>query len=172
MESTSLVVRNSENRIERELKMVQFLEKKEYNAEELEAFEKALGSLGKQSIPQVKIGLLGQLLEGDMTIIQRDRNLSQAALELESAIDSSLRIIDHLEILDDQSNAIFLKYRTMTQLDVPELKLRYDLDALKASSEFLYATENSIHHTAGILSFSQTIAELLEAFLADLEEYE
>ncbi|MDA0348140.1 MAG: DUF6090 family protein [Verrucomicrobia bacterium] len=172
IENANRVVSNSENRIDRQLRMVQFLEKKDYNADELEAFERTLADLGKQAIPQVKIGLLGQLLEGDMTIIKRDRKLSQAALELESAIDGGLRIIDHLQILDDQSNAIFLRYRTMTQLDVPELKLRYDLDALQASSEFIFAAENSTHNTVGIMKFSESMADRLESFLTVLEEYE
>ena len=116
-----------------------FLELSKYESEELAAFEKGLNYLRYVNQPQVYVGLLGQLMNGDMDTIGRDQDLAQEALNMESSVEMMLTNI--------QRNGSQIKLITANQLSKligfgifreskPPL---YDLDQLKSSNEFVYA---------------------------------
>ena len=90
-------------------------------------------------------------------------------------------IIFWKEIIDtntkrlDLSEAVFSRLRGMTRdLNWPEdhrLTLRYDLEKLRASDDFVYATHNALHTFKSAQVNYDLIAEELEKFLVVLEEY-
>ena len=59
-------------------------------------FEKGLNAIGKYPEIQVSIGLLGQLMNGDMTIISRDQALARGAMKLENSLEQQLKVLEHV----------------------------------------------------------------------------
>ena len=76
------------------LGILQFLENEEKLADQIEQFELSLAIIGRYHTPQIEIGLFGRLLEGDMELIKREKTLTQKALDMESLVERSIRIIN------------------------------------------------------------------------------
>ena len=152
--------------------IVDFVKQEQTVPISLEDFERKLGSLGRYSLPDIQIGLLARLLNGDYDRINRDDTLSEHALHMESEIENALRIIAHNRELHDQSSQILMKYRTLKVPGVPDRKIMYDLQAMRTSTEFIFAAEMAAHSHAAIKMYSDIAAESLESFLNVLEEYD
>lgn len=148
-----------------------FLEQTEYNEDELNAFEEGLSALGLSNKPQVKVGLLGQVLDGNIDTIGRISTLAQKALELESTIEQNLDNIDRrsnqLELIAANRLNHFRAQGSVSYKIPP----KYDLDYLKSSHEFLYSVQSIEEGLLIIQNFDDAITKALKDFLAVLEEY-
>ena len=151
--------------------VLECLKKAEFEPGELGQFEQALVEVGQYAEPQIKVGLLGKLLDGETEIISRNSHLADEALKLESSTEFNLGILRNLREELARENTTVHQYRGMTTPILPKLRIQYNIDELRSSSEFQYATQNIISMLGTSSLFSNNIAEDLEAFLAVLEEY-
>ena len=151
--------------------LVDFLENPDKAPEDLEAFESQLKRLGRFAEPQVKVGLLGQIMEGNTEVIRRNRELTVKALDLESSLEFRLGIMQRIRDQIAAETAIIDKYRGRTTDLVPTIPFRYDYDKLSSSEEFIYAAQNLLHYMKGSSDFMEEIAEKLKEFLTELEAY-
>jgi len=167
-------VDNSKNFAETNLEQAEyalsFLELSEYEPEDLTKFESAIIAPGSYNEPQVHVGLLGQMLNGNMEIIGRNRLLAQKALKMESRVEQRMSNLDHVfnQIDLDSSNINLLRGKGNNTLGVPP---RYNLENLRSSEEFKNATYSVNSRVRTIIRFTGGMAEALEEFLAELEEY-
>jgi len=148
-----------------------FLELSEYGPEELATFEKGLTYLGNTSQPQVYVGLLGDLMNGNTDIIRRNRALAQKALAMESNVENLLNNIQRNSDRIDLYSSSINQYRGPGGVSrgVPP---KYNLEKLKSSDEFIYTTHAIIRSMRNVISFDNNITKKLEDFLTVLEEYE
>ncbi len=139
--------------------------------EELTILETGLSSLAKYSEIQIHVGVLGQLLNGEMDVINRDDELEKEAMKLVSLIKRRLGVLGHIyEKLNLASQSLH-EFRG-DHIGRLEMEVLYDLDDLKTSKKFLYLTQNVVQRTYTLSRAYQIIQEDLESFLAVLEEYE
>ena len=151
--------------------VLKFLEFPEYSEEQLSLFESGVTRLGNSNKPQVNVGFLGQLLEGDMETIGLNPKLARKALELESTIESSFDIIDrrsnHIELISaNRLNPFRGRGRNN-----PFISPLYDLNDLKSSKEFRYSVHTINTSLQVIMTNDDTVIEALNDFLALLEEH-
>lgn len=149
-----------------------FLYKKDYSQDELKAFNYGLEKINIFGVPQIRIGLLGKLMDGDTEIISQSRPLALEALKLESNLDRSLMILEGMLGSLRFKAALNDEYVARSNSLFPEIELRYDLDHLKGSTAFSYYIQNLILSYANFSTFADQIAEDLESFLTVLKEYE
>ena len=152
--------------------IIDFLKRSEYSAEELDTFEYALRTQARFHEPQIEIGLLGELPRGRTDIISRDKALYQRSLNVLLELKKALGIIIHLQ------EAISLRRMKLEEfhgVDIEQVSgypILYDLDNLRESSEFIYATQSMGSGVMGTSVRFGYMAETLESFLTVLEEYE
>ena len=151
--------------------VMSFLKLPQYDAEQLASFEKGITDLGSYNEPQVYVGLLGDLMNGNMDVLSRDRSLAQKALEMESGVERWLGNLDHIyNQIDLANNELnLLRGKGNNNLGVPPI---YDLDKLKNSDEFVYGAYSITSRGRTMVRFCGLLAVELDAFLAVLEEYE
>ena len=161
----------AEFRIQQALTVLDFL-KGEFAEIELENLETALDGLGKYSITEIYYGNLSQLLEGNFDAISRDKKLTKHVLVMTREVKQRLGTITEGFELYKISLATFAKYMGRTNLLVPRVEFSYDLEEIKNSAEFSYATQNLMNYLAIANDRYTEINEELEKFLTVLEEYE
>ena len=146
-----------------------FLGLSDYTSEELEAFETGLTSLGNYSEAQIYVGLLGDLMNGNMTIIGRDPALARRSREMESHVKTQLKNADHvynqLDLAADRLN----QFRGKGGGGKRPI---YNLEKLKSSEEVVYTTSTILGRVTRVFAISGSIKNKLEEFLTVLEEYE
>ena len=157
--------------VEEEEYILTFLELSNYSSEELATFEEGLFRLGSTYEPQVYVGLLGDLMNGNTAIISRDRELTQKARETESSVKGSLNAIHR------NSERVALNASNLHPFIGPgtadkNRRPNYNLEQLKSSSEFRNTTDAILKNMSATKSFTESIIGRLEGFLAILEEYE
>ena len=167
---------SAEGRAREGMQILQVIEgeiEKSFNRDE---FEQALGRLGKLAFVRIPLGNLNDLLEGRIDAISRDSALKKQVLVTINDVTHSLSVIEEkfrdLEI----AKSVFIKYRSLgkdngwEEFEGPPIK--YDLNTLRTSEEFLYAIYNVVQYSITIRIMYLRIAEDLESFLVILEEYE
>jgi hypothetical protein len=161
---------NHRGRAPRIKEIIAYLEEPKSEPEALRAFEANLVDFGKYGELQIHVGLLGRLLNGNIEVIKRDQELAREAMEMEIYIEQRLSTLIH--ITEQVHNKSDIADRFRARPNQLGMNIRYDLEQLRSSSDFLYA----VHNTASALSSGlptncDLIADRLEAFLAVLEEY-
>jgi len=142
----------------------EFLMLSEYSSEELADFEAGLFRLGSTYEPQIYVGLLGDLMNGNTAIISRDRDLVQKARETESSVEGSLNAIQR------NSERIALNTANLPPFLGPGLSDRsrrpnYSLEQLRSSEEFKNNADAIIKSMSATILFTQLIIDRLETFL-------
>ena len=150
---------------------VQILLAPEYQPEKLPALEDGIHYTGQYMEAHLNIGFLGQLMNGDMEIISRDRQLTLKALDTQSEINMYLSSMIHVKSQLDQAIGNQVKYVGNRHAPL-HLSLRYDLEELKTSNEFINTSQNIAYKTSFLQIFTEGIRTELEGFLTVLEEYE
>ena len=149
-----------------------FLQLSDYGPEELEAFEKGIFYAPLLNTPQLKVGHIGQLINGNMDIINRDQELARIAVEMVSFVEGQLDNIqrngDQMELVSANRLSRFVGFGNAEI----NMDYRYNLERLKSDEEFLYVINYSQILRSRVIGFDENIAEKLEAFLTVLEEYE
>ena len=166
------IVSQSEDRVDTLYEMLQFLKHEDLKEDDLASFEAAFIRLGRSSLPQVHIGLLGRLIDGDLEVLSRSGELSRQALHTQSEIKTRWDIIEEIRNIMLSDIAVVRRYRGLGSPQIPDMRNLYDLDELRASTEFLRAAQNLISDSGQIGFLSGEIATILEDFLTVLEEYE
>ena len=151
-------------------KIIPFLERSNHDSEETENFESALRWLGVYPEVQIHSGFLGQLLDGNMEVISRDRELARHAMLLESRVEYKMAIIHHNYDWIDGYHSFLSNFRGGIAAEPAEI--HYDLEKMRASSEFAFSVESINAGMKSIRGFTARVAKDLQAFLAVLEEYE
>lgn len=143
---------------------------------DLAQFDEAVGNLGKFGVSDIPYGTLRELLDGNFDAIARAERLAATAYEVVTDVEFRERVIGIEAQRLEHSEAIWVRYRGLSRdLDWPTdmvLEPRYDMDRLRASEDFFYATYNSLHVFYAIQHNYGVIAEELERFLAVLQSYE
>ena len=171
IENVEFAIGNVEKFKEEQDYIFEFLKLSEYTSEDLAKFEAGLFRLGSTYEPQVYVGLLGDLMNGNTTIISRDRDLVQKARETESSIEGSLNAIQR------NSERIALYAANLPPFFGPGLLDRsrrpnYNLEQLRSSEEFKNNADAIMKSMRAHISFDESIIRRLESFLTVLEEYE
>ena len=144
--------------------MIVFLETTEYQAEELALFEERLNALGRTHEPQIEIGLLAELFQGDTSIIRRNEELYEETLARIGELKINLNITHRVQAAIETSRNELGAYRAIEHERLPDLSLRYDLDHLRSSTDFTYGIQN-------IASQMMIVSSVLDGMIEDLEEY-
>ena len=147
-----------------------FLEQTDFEPDDLARFENGLSALSIYNKPQVYVGLLGQILNGNMDVIGRNPFLAKKALEIESWVESRLSNQENVSSQINIASDRFNKFRGRGSVSTGRAPV-YDLKELKTSSEFKYTVQTIDSRKINLMEFSRQIAESLEDFLAVLEEY-
>ena len=163
---------NAEETIEARLTVLRILDNKEAPLENIQGFEAALTRLRRSSVYDVHIGFLGDLLNGKLEAITQDRSLVRQVMELTSLIKIHLDVIEQHQKRMEFADETFMKSVGITHASIPELKMRYDLERLRTSPDFLITVQNTISSTRIKHTQEERIKNRLEAFLSVLEEYE
>lgn len=164
--------------LERSEFVLTFLELSDYEPDDLAAFESGLNFLSIYNRPQVYVGLLGQILNGNMDVIGRNQPLANHALEMESWVESRLSNQENISGQIDIGSNRFNKFRgrgtsgSRSTLIGKGRAVVYDLNEMKSSAEFEYTLITINSRKINMMLFSEQIAEALEDFLAVLEKYE
>ena len=152
--------------------IAEFLQLSDYGPEELDAFDLGINTLPLLNTPQIKVGLIGQLMEGELGIISLDQELARKALELgnhlEGVLDNVQRNSDQMELVAANRLSRYVGFGIDGVLTHP----RYNLERLKTDEEFLYLINYVQSLRSRIMGFDDNIAEALESFITVLEEYE
>jgi hypothetical protein len=171
LSNTTRSIDNLDRQIPRLENIGVFLAQENYTQEELEEFERALAFLTIVSLPRVRIGQLGQLLEGDMRVISRDKNLGKRALEFENNIELVFNVFDQNV---DRLNA--LSVRLVDHMGKGQLsdnvRPDYKLESLRSSQGFSYLVKSMTSDFRTNRNWYGRLKEPLEDFLTVLEEYE
>ena len=172
IENTNDSITTTESFLELTDFVLTFLDLPENEREDLESFENGISILAAYSRPQVHVGLLGQLMDGEIDIIGRDPTLTQLALVAESGIEQRLsnmqNVTNRIDLAGQILNTIVGRGRNMGIYGRPP---RYDLKKLESSEEFKNTSYSIISELGRVISNSQSIVTELESFLAVLEEY-
>ena len=163
---------NAEETIEARLTVLRILDNKEAPLENIQGFEAALTRLRRSSVYDVHIGFLGDLLNGKLEAITQDRSLVRQVMELTSLIKIHLDVIEQHQKRMEFADETFMKSVGITHASIPELKMRYDLERLRTSPDFLITVQNTISSTRIKHTQEERIKNRLESFLTVLEEYE
>jgi len=139
---------------------------------DIEAFERALDGLGKFALRDLNLGYFGQLLEGNLDAISRDRALTHEAMMMTREVKGLFTRMEVNQEHQELALATFAKYRALTHSLTPGIEMRYDLEQMRASDEFINATQNMAYFLSVTEEAYTGIHQLLEDFLAALEEYE
>ena len=171
IENVDTSIRLMEGFLERSKYVLAFLKASEHDAEDLVAFKSGLTSLSGYNRPQVFVGLLGRLLDGDMEIIARDPVLARHALEMESRVESRLSNQENVSGQIDIASGAFNKFRGRGSAS-EGFDSEYDLKLLRSSPEFRYTVLTVISRKSNMKDFSVQIAASLKSFQAVLAAYE
>ena len=167
-------VKGSATQVERQASrcefVLNFLSLSEFGTEELAEFELGLSTLGNYDEPQVYVGLLGDLMNGNKQILGRNRIMAQKSLAMESEVKRMLNNIGHhFDQIDLAANNINqFRGKGVSNVEAP----LYHLETIISSPAFAYNTQTIVTRLKGLKGWSERIARELESFLAVLEEYE
>ena len=127
--------------------------------------------MGFTNEPQVYVGLLGDLMDGETDVLDREPGLARKAREVESLVELKTNQIkrhsDKLNLFESNLNK-FLGPGTRSLSRPP----RYNLEKLRQSEEFAYTTLAVQRSMGSTLLFINQVTDALQDFLAVLEEYE
>ena len=152
--------------------VLSFLEPKvDEDPVDLKQFEIGLTNLGNYTEAQVHVGTLGDILNGNRDIIGRNQALAKKALAMESEIERNLNNMSHLYDQIDLASNQLNQFRGRGSSSLVHRPL-YDLNRVRNSPEFSYATQTIINRLRNIIGFSNSIIDDLQSFLTVLEEYE
>ena len=165
-------VSSSERRRAQTITVLEQLLAPEGQAVDSEAFERALDGLGKFALRDFNLGFFGQLLEGNLDAISRDRALTHEAMMMTREVKGLFTRMEVNQEHQELALATFAKYRALTHTLTPDIQLRYDLERMRASDEFINATQNMAYFLSVTEEAYGGINQLLEDFLNLLEEYE
>lgn len=150
--------------------MLKVVKGKELNAENSNEFERALFNIMRFPQDSISIGHLGDVIKGNLPDYIKDKNLVRATTDLERNILLEYGKRQHTQDLLDQSTAILYKYFAQYPAGQEEMGNSYDLDVLRSTPEFIYATQNALAmHSLGRLQAGDIKAQL-EEFLNLLEK--
>ena len=161
----------AENRKQRSLSFLKHLEGNFEDSLTLDELERSIFELGGYVIKEINYGYLGQLLDGELDTIARDKALTKHTLIMAREVKSHYGMILEKRELQISVGTIFNKYRGKRG-DVPNMKLGYNLEIMKSSPEFNYSVRNIIHFLSSVGNNYERIQKELESFLTVLEEYE
>ena len=139
--------------------------------ENISALEDGIHYTGQYMETHLNVGFLGQLMNGDMEIISRDRPLSLKAMDTQSEINTYLSSMNHIKSQLDQAIGNNVRYVGNRHKPL-NLSLRYNVEELKTSNEFINTSQNIAYKTSFLQIFTEGIRTELEEFLTVLEEYE
>lgn len=177
-EDVKLAISVTENRVDaadrrkREASTVlSLLDAAQFDPTQVETFETALEGLGKYSVRDLNFGHLGRLLEGNLEIIDRNQDLTNLALQMTREVKGIFSmIVENLEF-QRLTNETFSKARGMKHATTPEIALRYDLQRLRESDEFIFAAQDMAYFLAVVSDGYARMTDHLITFLAALEDY-
>ena len=149
--------------------LISFLEQTEYTEEELIEFEQGLRGLGRHRLMQLDVGHFGELLNGDTEIISRDPTLHQMTMQVISEIKVYQNIISSVGPVIVEERGKLSRFRGLASQSIPEMHLRYDLNALRNSKEFINITQSLITTQISMAGFLGAIIDDLEEYLAEIE---
>ena len=179
MEDVKLAISVAEGRIEgsgrrkkQALTVLRILKDHKTEPENLKEFEDALDGLGRFALQDINYGHLGNLLDSELDAIARDKDLSNKALVMTREVKAIFARLEENWEVQKLSIGTFAKHRGMTHTLSPGVKLRYDLESLRSSDEFINATQNTIYFLSVTGDGYDRIKDVLESFLTVLEEYE
>ena len=153
--------------------IVLFLEQTDHTEEGLIEFEQGLRDLGRHRLMQLDVGCLGEMLDGNTEVISRDHNLHQESMRVISEIKVFQDIISSMEPVIAEERSKLSRFRGLdSRRRIPEMPLRYDLDELRNSEEFVNVTQSLIVVQINMAGFLEAITNKLEEYLSVLEEYE
>ena len=161
----------AENRKQRSFSFLKHLEGNFDESLTLDELESNIGELGGFVIKEINYGYLGQLLDGELDKIARDKALTKHTLIMAREVKSHYGMILEKRELQISVGTIFNKYRGKIG-DVPNMTLGYDLEIMKSSPEFIYSVKNIIHFLSSVSNNYERIQKELESFLTVLEKYE
>ena len=172
IENIDLRLVRDKERVPERLMLLKVIESQNLQLKDFEDFEGALSRLGRSPTAEVHIGFFGDLLNGEMDAVINDRDLVRQVMEISKQVKGRLAIIQGHTRRANLAEETFIKSFGNTHSTIPELKMRYNLERLRTSPDFLNALQNTI--TATQIKNIQTsdLKESLESFLAVLEEYE
>jgi len=133
-------------------------------------FEDALDGLGRFATPEIGHGHLGQLLDGNLDSITRDKELAKNVLSMTEKVKYNLAIVLENGEFFKLAQATFSKYLGRKNFSFPDMKISYDLDSIRSANEFHYASQNLLQFLADAKRRYSDIKDELEAFLTYLEE--
>jgi len=172
IEQNKGVFENNEVNGKRGVSIIAFLEQPDYTDEEFEVFKLNLLFLGRYRPGLYNIGLLGELLEGNMDTLGRDPDLLKETRRLTSFLkleqDRASKI--HGALSNDQQRLV--QFRGPAPRRNSELQIRFDLDQLRTSKEFIYITQSIVTRTSILNRDLREVIVRFESFLTVLEEYE
>jgi hypothetical protein len=105
IDDTMEVAAYNAERATRGLKAIKLLEDSEFETEDITALEDGIHALGVYHEPHIDIGFLGQLMNGEMGIINRDRVLALRAMKMQSEVHKSLGPMIHIKNQSNYSGA-------------------------------------------------------------------
>ena len=150
-----------------------FLELPENERQDIETFEAGLSILAGYSNPQVQVGLLGQLMDGNIDVIARDPVLTRRVLAMESGVEMWLgnlgNVTNRLDLSSQILTSLVGRGRRSKERDRPP---KYELKTLESSEEFINTCYSIITDMGRFVGFTENILYELEDFLTVLEEYE
>lgn len=135
---------NNRARIEVDLEALGILDGETLVNDNIISFERALNNISKMSQSEIGVGLLSSLLSGKEIDILPCELLSKAIRSFEDRVQTNAAIIDHFISRIDIENMVLGRYFAFQARSLPNLKVRYDLDRLRHSTEFIYAFQSSI----------------------------
>jgi len=152
-------------------KVVEFLEGVDIQTGNLASFETALKNLGRYYEPQLEIGLLSDLLQGNMDVIRRDKAFYRRTKGMLNRFNRHLSTIAHVQDSLDQRRVSLDEYKAANISTIPTMPFRYDLEELKNSNKFIRTTQNISAQMISVSLMLGFIEETLQNYLLYLEEY-
>ena len=149
--------------------LIQFLEQPDYTDEELIEFEQRFRALGRHRLMQLDVGHFGELLNGNTEVISRDADLHQKTMHMISEIKVFQNIISSIEPIMVEERSKLSRFRGLDSRSVPEMPLRYDLDEIRNSKEFVNITQSIIAMQINMAGFLGGIVDKLEEYLGEIE---
>ena len=148
--------------------IIPLLKKPELDDEELTAFETGLQFLNLHPRSQFRIGRVGQILDGNLEIIDRDTLLVRSAMSFQGDIGRNEAILSNIHRdIESRSSQLISHYAQGHN----NRKSSYEIDDLRDSKQFEYLVYGSITSVKKILTFNRRLLRDVEAFESVLEEY-
>lgn len=174
---TRLALEISEARTERTAininsigELLKVLKGKSLNEDNFEEFEAGLRRIALLALPEMGIGYVGDVMDGQIPSKINDANIIRAAIELERRINLAFGRIDQLLSQLNISSATVEKYYGQGMTSIEGLTLIYDFEVLKSSPEFTYAVQNALVTHNRVRGESSRIRDALAEFLLVLEQ--